>query len=80
MSGVLIFHCTYAMAKIMEIEIEGEKKSPTILTPSTSHAVTYLFVVTGPGQRLWAVVPGTQSRGLGPRTTPEFPASLLCAT
>lgn len=62
MPVVLIFHCTYAIAKIMEIEIEGEKKSPTILTPSTSHAVTYLFVVTGLGKRLWDTEQGLGSQ------------------
>lgn len=47
-----------------------------VLTPSTNHTVTYLFVMTDPGQRLQAVVPETQSRTLGSRAAPEFAALL----
>lgn len=71
----LIFHCTYTTAGILEIEIEGEKKSPTVLTPSTNHTVMYLFVLSGPGQRPRAVASeieqGTRFQG-----RPERPAWL----
>ena len=68
---LLTFPCTYTIARIMEIEIEGEKKitqSLDILHKSWCDLfVIDLFAMRGPGQRLQAVVPGTQSRGLGSR-------------
>ena len=73
-ASLLTFPRTYTTARIMEIETEGEKKLPTVLTPSTNRALTYLFVMRGPGQRLQAVVPGTQSRGLGSTAAPQVPS------
>lgn len=71
---LLTFPRTYTTARIMEIETEGETNLPTVLTPSTNRALTYLLVMRGPGQRLQAVVPGTQSRGLGSTTAPQVPS------
>lgn len=75
---LLTFPCTYTIARIMEIEIEGEKKitqSLDILHKSCCDLfVIYLFAMRGPGQRLQAVVPGTQSRGLGSRAACRVPS------
>lgn len=71
---LLTFPRTYTAARITEIETESEKKVPTVLTPSTNRALTYLFVMRGRGQRLQAVVPGTQSRGLGCTAAPQVPS------
>ena len=78
MSLLLTFSCTYTIARIIEIEIEGEKKITQSL--DTLHKsccdlfVIYLFAMRGPGQRLQAVVPGTQRRGLGSRAAHRVPS------
>lgn len=69
MPVVLIFHCLYTIARIMEIETEGEKKAPLVLRRSKDHALTYLSARTGLGQGCGQGLQG-QSRGPGPGPPP----------